>query len=197
MKNALLKATETKSAVRNGALKKRDAMSASSRRDKSLRIRDKVLNLSEFRGARRVLFFASYKSEVSTDVIIKDAAALGKDVVLPKVDAKSGRLTKHLIKSTADTAPGFKGIPEPTSKHTIKVEDVDIIFTPGAAFDTTGRRIGYGGGYYDKLLHRVKGAKPIIALAFEEQIYDEIPADMHDIKMDIIITDTRVIRCHG
>jgi len=96
-----------------------------------------------------------------------------------------------------DIETGFKGIPEPTTGICVRVEDVDIVIVPGVAFSLDGARIGYGGGYYDRLLPRVKGAVPIVALAYEEQIFDSLPAEGHDISMDWIITPERIISCNG
>ena len=96
-----------------------------------------------------------------------------------------------------DIKAGFKGIPEPTTDACVKIEDVDIVIVPGVAFSADGARIGYGGGYYDRLLTWIKGTVPIVALAYEEQIFDELPAEGHDIGMDSIITPERIISCHG
>jgi 5-formyltetrahydrofolate cyclo-ligase len=86
------------------------------------------------------------------------------------------------------------GIPEPVTDPCCNVEEIDLIIVPGVAFDETGGRIGYGGGYYDRLLPRVKGLRPIVALAYEEQIYDDLPRAEHDIEMDIVLTDRKTIR---
>nr|MBC8412083.1 5-formyltetrahydrofolate cyclo-ligase [bacterium] len=81
------------------------------------------------------------------------------------------------------------------------LQDVDLVIIPGTGFDTDGNRLGYGGGYYDRLLSieskRLAQVEhiPTVALAFEEQIGEEIPAEPHDIKVDIIITDERTIYC--
>jgi 5-formyltetrahydrofolate cyclo-ligase len=75
------------------------------------------------------------------------------------------------------------------------IDDIDIVIVPGAGFDNKGNRLGYGAGYYDKLLSKSKKKISAIALAFEEQIAEKIPAEPHDIKVDIIITDNRLIKC--
>ena len=93
--------------------------------------------------------------------------------------------------------------PEPAVEESRRVtlRDIDLVVIPGTGFDVKGNRLGYGGGYYDRLLSyeatQMSRAEhiPTVALAFEEQIGDEIPAEPHDIKVDIIITDKRIIRC--
>ena len=73
------------------------------------------------------------------------------------------------------------------------LEDIDLVVIPGAGYDSHGNRLGYGGGYYDMLLAGRKKNMPIIALAYEEQLIDAIPAEKHDVRVDMIVTDQRVI----
>jgi 5-formyltetrahydrofolate cyclo-ligase len=88
------------------------------------------------------------------------------------------------------------GIPEPflSEEREALLEDIDLVVIPGAGYDYAGNRLGYGGGYYDKLLSGKKKNTPIIALAYEEQLVDAIPAEKHDVRVDMIVTDQRVIR---
>jgi 5-formyltetrahydrofolate cyclo-ligase len=88
------------------------------------------------------------------------------------------------------------GIPEPQvlNDHALVIDEVDLIVIPGVAFDYACNRLGYGGGYYDMLLAQRKKKAPIIALAYEEQIVDKIPSESHDIKVDMIITDKKIIK---
>ena len=81
--------------------------------------------------------------------------------------------------------------------HPVSLEEVNIMVVPGLAFDKSGHRLGHGGGYYDRLLPRVKGTVPIIALSYEEQIFVTLPSEPHDIGMDMIITPERTIDCGG
>jgi 5-formyltetrahydrofolate cyclo-ligase len=87
------------------------------------------------------------------------------------------------------------GIPEPRlgQDRLVTLNEVDLVVAPGTAFDRTGKRLGYGGGYYDKLLSD-KHNIPVIALAYSEQILDMIPAEDYDVKVDIIVTEHEVIR---
>ena len=71
--------------------------------------------------------------------------------------------------------------------------DIDFVIVPGAAFDIHGYRIGYGGGYYDCFLPTLSKNAKIVALAFEEQIYPDIPKENHDIKMQYIVTEKRFL----
>ncbi|MGD2080788.1 MAG: 5-formyltetrahydrofolate cyclo-ligase, partial [Nitrospirota bacterium] len=77
------------------------------------------------------------------------------------------------------------------------IGDVDLVVVPGAAFDEKGNRLGYGKGYYDKLLSSEDARPSLVALAYEEQMVEAIPAEAHDIGIDTILTDRRVIQCGG
>jgi 5-formyltetrahydrofolate cyclo-ligase len=74
----------------------------------------------------------------------------------------------------------------------ITLDDIDLVIMPGAAFDSSCNRLGYGAGYYDILLSKRKKKIPIIALAYEEQLVDSIPSEKHDVRVDMIITDKRI-----
>ena len=126
--------------------------------------------------------------------------------MLPVVDAKKKTLRIFQIKKVSDLSSGYMGIPEPAARKSNErgLNDLDIAIIPGAGFDTEGNRLGYGAGYYDKLMSgitkkgpgvRVQGSPILIALAFEEQIVPRIPREKHDIKMDKIITEKRTINC--
>ncbi len=136
------------------------------------------------------MFFASFRSEVDTVPMIRQALQSGKRIILPKVKNKALELFE-IADFDADVVPGAWGIPEPQSGTPGRLEDVDLMVVPGAAFDEQGNRIGYGAGYYDKLLPSFKG--PTVALAFEEQIVRYIPVETHDIPVGKIVTEKRVI----
>jgi 5-formyltetrahydrofolate cyclo-ligase len=190
-------ATEQKNSIRAEALEKRDSIPSPVKRAKDSSIMERLFALEEFGIAKRVLFYASFRSEVNTAGMIEAALSNGKKVLLPKVDNNSRTLTKHVISGMHEVSPGYMGIPEPDTDVRLTIEEIDLIVVPGVAFDTRGWRIGYGGGYYDRLLPRVKGMRTIAALAYEEQIFGELTPEDHDIGMDLIITDKRTIECHG
>lgn len=183
--------------IRKLALSRRDGIDTGLHGELDARVLEKLISLRQYIAANRVLVYASYKSEVGTEGIIEHCYSEGKEVVLPKVDVANNCLTKHIVRGMHDMCTGFKGIPEPTTSACVRVEDVDMIIVPGAAFSPSGARIGYGGGYYDKLLPRIKGVKLIVALAYEEQIFDDLPTEEHDVEMDMIITPERTITCNG
>ncbi len=186
-----------KKSLRIEVLRRRDALPGDLRSEKDRRIRERVQGLEEYRKARTVLLYASFRSEVDTFGLISDCLAGGKVTVLPRVDREGDVLRLFVIQSLDDLAPGYLGIPEPRSsgRGEKAIEDMDFIVVPGAAFDEACNRMGYGKGYYDKLLSARRGVAA--ALAYEEQVMPVIPHEPHDVKMDKVITDERAIGRHG
>lgn len=186
-----------KACIRKEILRKRDAIDPSVRRAKDSRIKEKIFSLPEFQQSNIIFYFASFRSEVNTISQIKETLNLGKRVVVPKVDNKAKELRLYEIRGLSELSPGCMGIPEPdvSEDRRLEINDVDIVIMPGAAFDTRGNRIGYGAGFYDKLLSGLNKKIPLIAIAYEEQIVDPIPSEPHDIKVHKVVTDARVIEC--
>jgi 5-formyltetrahydrofolate cyclo-ligase len=187
-----------KNLLRAALLKTRDAIPVEVRRAKDRLIRERLLSLDEVKNAKVLFFFASFRSEVDTIGPMKSLLAEGKRVVLPKVEREHHLLLLYEIKGLEELVPGYMGIPEPSvlsEERTIIVNDIDGVVIPGAGFDEAGGRIGYGGGYYDRLLSSFEREIPVIAPAYEEQVVDSIPAEPHDIRVDLIVTDRRLIRC--
>ena len=179
-----------KDKIRKQVLNARFALPPEQRRSKSAEIEARLFGHPEFRSAAVIMFFASFRSEVETHHMIRRALAEGKRVVLPRVKGKALELLE-IENFDRDVVPGAWGIPEPQRGRSVKLKDIGLIVMPGAAFDVQGNRIGYGGGFYDKLLPRFTGRT--VALAFELQIVPEIPAAAHDVSVHTIITEKRII----
>jgi len=185
-----------KQELRREIIKKRDSLSHEERIERSLRIGDALRNLREFQQAKVVHFFLTLRSEVMTEGAIRGALSAGKTVVVPVIDKKH----RHLSLSRIDdydqeltiTTHGILE-PRPKSYKFIPLEEVNLMVLPGVAFDVRGHRLGYGAGYYDRLLKAEEERPLLVALAFEIQIVDEIPVGDHDIRVDKILTEERVI----
>ncbi|MDI6745295.1 MAG: 5-formyltetrahydrofolate cyclo-ligase [Thermodesulfovibrionales bacterium] len=192
-----MKKTGDKKTVRQEILLKRDAILGNIRKEKDAAIRQQIIRLPEFTDAKKILFYASFRSEVSTMKMIKISLDSGKRVALPKVDKENKKLKLYEIKNMNELVQCYMGILEPSvsEERLTALDDIDLIFIPGAAFDVSGSRLGYGSGFYDKLLSEIKDKIPVIAPAYEEQIVDNIPSEPHDIKVDKIVTETRIIEC--
>ena len=185
-----------KASLRKQILLKRDSIPPTVKKAKDTAVEERIFLLPEFKTAKTILFFASFRSEVDTVGMIERSLEAGKTVVLPRVQGKD--LALYQIKGIFELVPAYMGIPEPsvlTDDRRMSVNDVDAIIIPGAAFDETGNRIGYGGGFYDRLLAELQKSVPVIAPTYEEQVVESVPADPHDKKVSIIVTDSREIRC--
>jgi 5-formyltetrahydrofolate cyclo-ligase len=183
--------------LRENLLRNRDRIGPKDKREKEASIRKRLYASTDFRKAKSILFYASFRSEAATIQCITHALKLKKMIMLPLVNRKKKTLRIFQINNLSDLKSGFMGIPEPEANKNNErlLNDLDIAIIPGAAFDLKGNRLGYGAGYYDKLLSKSKKNITRIALAFEEQIVPEIPSYKHDIKMDKIITEKRTIDC--
>jgi 5-formyltetrahydrofolate cyclo-ligase len=185
-----------KISLRKEVLKKRDSIPISLRGKKDAFIKQRLLSLPEFKTAKTILFYASFRTEVDTRSMIEESLKMGKTVLLPKVDKALRRLRLYEIKDLGELSPGYMGIPEPRlpDKRLRETKDVDLVIVPGAGFDRSGNRLGYGAGHYDVLLSDISKKIPFVALAYEEQLADAIPAEDHDIQLDMIVTDDQIIK---
>jgi 5-formyltetrahydrofolate cyclo-ligase len=188
-----------KKALRKKILSLRDALPSEERHKKSVVIQSQLISLPQFIAARTVALFVSCRSEVLTEPIIRKSLSLEKVTALPITDLARKQLTLSRITDfDADLAPGTRGIlePKPDRIRPVSPDELDLVITPGAAFDRQGRRLGYGGGFYDGLLRSMTVRKPAIALAFALQVVDEVPFDpSYDQPVDMIITEEEIIDC--
>ncbi|MGA1795482.1 MAG: 5-formyltetrahydrofolate cyclo-ligase [bacterium] len=188
---------DSKAAIRKRFLAKRDSLSPDEKDHKSSHIHTRLLSLDEYVRARTCLLYASFRNEVATDPLIPAMLQQGRRVALPITDRRSrGLLLYEITNGKDDLVVSTYGIrePRPAEHALIDPEEIDLFIVPGVAFDTSGTRLGFGGGYYDRLLSKVPG-KSTIALAFEIQITSQLPCEPFDIKMKKIITERRVIDC--
>ena len=151
----------------------------------SHQITDQVLKLSEFVKAKHILAYADYNHEVMTRYIIEEAWKAGKEVAVPKVVGKD--MVFYRLTDFSQLEPGYFGIPEPVRGEIVKWEDA-LMVMPGVAFDPENNRVGYGGGFYDKYLEKHPNLHAV-AIAFELQMYRELPFEEHDIKPEKVVTE--------
>jgi 5-formyltetrahydrofolate cyclo-ligase len=160
------------------------------RESKSREIGKRLYSLPEYRAASVIMFFASFRSEVDTLTMIRHVLAAGKRVFLPKVRGRDLALFE-ILDFDKDTAPGAWAIPEPRETRPVTIQEVDLMIVPGLAFDENGNRLGYGAGFYDRILPSFR--RTTVALAFEEQIVPDVPVSIHDIPVKKIVTEKRII----
>jgi len=183
-----------KSTIRTSLISQRNKMPFPEIIQKSALIKERLFGLEEFQRSHTILFYVSYGSEVATHEMIQACLASGKKVVVPCTDAKNRKLSLSELQRWEDLGAGAYHIQEPRveCRCEVSLDAVDLIIVPGIAFDLAGHRIGHGMGYYDRLLSKnIKATK--IALAFELQLVEKIPAEYHDVSVDMIITERRII----
>lgn len=167
---------------------------------KSKTIQEKLFSLPEFKNARTVAFYVAIKKncEVETEQMIKDSLKMGKRILVPIADTTNKILIfSELRDYDKELEIGSFGILEPKREYRriINPKEIDMIVVPGYAFDTRGYRFGYGFGYYDRFLTLLKKDIPKVGLVFEFQIVNTISNQQHDIPVDKIITEEKVIDC--
>jgi 5-formyltetrahydrofolate cyclo-ligase len=183
--------------IRSTILKKRNGMSLSEVLEKSKQIKLQLFHMEEFKEAKTILFYVSYDNEVYTHEMIKESLKMRKQVVVPKTDKNNRTIICSSLLTGDDLSPGAYTILEPRQEcvNKVSLESIDLIIIPGVAFDCRGNRIGHGMGYYDRLLQKKTSAHRL-GLAFEFQIVENIPSEKHDIKIEKIITEERIIICY-
>lgn len=140
--------------------------------------------------------YLAMHDEVATKRLVQAALADGKQVVAPVVHPERRRLRFARIENyERDLAPGYRGILEPIEPRWVELLQIELFVIPGVVFDRRGYRLGRGLGFYDRCLSRVKGRSVICGLAYELQVVDELPTAAHDVPMDYIVTERRVIEC--
>jgi 5-formyltetrahydrofolate cyclo-ligase len=165
---------------------------------KSQAIQESLLKLKEIKDRQTIFVYVSFRSEVATLTLIDALLAMGKTVIVPITRVKEKRLDAiRITDRAADLEPGYCDIPEPKEElcktQEIMPDEVEAILLPGSVFDERGGRFGYGGGYYDRFLAKIPTAARI-GLAFDLQIIEKAPLQEHDELLDLVVTESRVIR---
>ncbi len=191
---------QQKATIRKEILEKRKSQDPEIRAAQSRSIIRTLLSHKEFQKADKILIYLSKDGEVSTDDLLGRAFELGKRVCVPVVDRGSDELrVSELPGPDISFRLGAFGVREPAEQdlNFLPPDQIDLVVAPGLAFDRRGGRIGYGKGYYDRLLSRLGSHVPRIALAFDFQVLDTVPQDETDIQIDAIITEKNTMNCSG
>lgn len=186
-----------KSLIRQEMLEKRSKLGRILYKEYSKTIMDSISDSIFYKNAKTIMIFVSFNYEVDTREFIKKAIAEGKDVLVPITIPETKQLIPSLLKDYNELAPGFYNILTPKDEF-IRPTDpdlIDLIIVPGIAFDHQGYRVGYGGGYYDRFLSKIKPTVPKISIAFHLQLIDKVPKDHYDIPVDYIYTEKEIIEC--
>lgn len=177
-----------KNFFRKTVKKSRDLMKVEERKLESVAVCKKIIELEEYKQAKKIMSFMNFGSELEIEIFNQRVLADKKELYLPRVE-RDGSLS--VIKYSGNFSIGAFGIREPLGEG--YQGDLDLIITPGLVFDRFGNRIGYGKGYYDRLFSKYSDIVKVAPI-FEIQLFDKIPHEEHDIKIDMIITKNDVLR---
>jgi 5-formyltetrahydrofolate cyclo-ligase len=188
--------TVQKERLRNEALARRDALPAVERQAAAACIAARAFPVPVPRGAL-VSGFMPMKSEINPLPLLKRLAGEGARLALPVVAGRGKPLIMRAWEFGAPLDTGVWGIRQP--KADAPEVDPDILIVPLAAFDRVGHRIGYGAGYYDMTINRLRGLKPVIAIGigFATQEIPRVPATERDARLDFVLTEREAVDFRG
>jgi 5-formyltetrahydrofolate cyclo-ligase len=182
---------QAKAALRKVIIARRDAADGEMRNRAAQAIVRNLLELPAYRGAGTVAAYASFGSELDTSAFIAKTLADGKQLLLPRINRAQRALElRRVIDPAADLVAGVWGIREP-AEHCVIVPlaTIEFMLVPGVAFTQSGARLGYGGGFYDRLLAALDRRTTRIAAAFQLQIVAQLPEGPHDQRVDTVVTE--------
>jgi 5-formyltetrahydrofolate cyclo-ligase len=180
----------TKQEVRREALQRRNAMSIEDRSVASFAICNRVMDHDLFLDARGIHVYLPIGSEVDIRPLIDVAWEMGKQVGLMRVMEDGGSVQYTITPGTTYRTSSF-GILEPVYAELFDMNICDLVIAPLVAADEQCNRVGYGKGYYDQFMTQFP--RPTIGVAFEVQLFTQIPADKGDVKVDAVVTESRTI----
>jgi 5-formyltetrahydrofolate cyclo-ligase len=181
-----------KAEIRKRVLAARDALAPASRRDLCARITARLLALPGYRDARCVMAYVGFGTELDTGPFIADLLSCGKTLVLPRVERSRRSLVLHAVRDPeTELAAGVWGIREPRADLCAEVAPaaVDFVLVPGVAFTARCERLGYGGGFYDRLIPELTRRPVLAAAAYSLQIVPELPVTPADRSVDLVVTE--------
>ena len=187
----------TKHAIRQMILALRSSLGQDVWRQSSLSAQQNLLMRAEYADAACVALYMAVRGEIDTSLLLSCCLEEGKRVLLPAVCGDE--MVFRPVTSREELQTGAYGIPEPCpagQEHDASA--ADLIVVPGVAFDSAGHRVGHGRGYYDRFLGRRMSKGHLVGLCHDFQVLDELlPVEGHDVRMELIVTERRVIRCGG
>ncbi len=174
-------------------LEKRESLSNSELEHASQLISEYLIHLESFREAKDIALYYPVRSEVDTRELFLAAVGAGKNVYFPRVEGSF--LTFHRINNIDELVPGKFGVPAPAaSLYQINPQNIDLFIIPGLAFDRTGGRLGYGKGYYDRVLDGIPVDKRI-GISYSFQLLNEISTGEHDRRVGLVVTELQTVFC--
>lgn len=181
-----------KKSIRERILARRRHLSAQTCLAESMLVQERFLGLPEYAAASSLALYSPIFNEVFTEEIFRRARAEGKRVAYPRV--RGEHLEFIEVAEAGHLVPGAFGVLEPASGAPIPLGELDLVAVPGVAFDQCGYRLGYGKGFYDRAIHLQGRSGSLVGLCFEFQMIESLPVQDHDIAMDLLVSDERLLR---
>lgn len=190
-----VKLREEKQMLRKHYRDMRKKMTADFKSSLDIELASRFLTSDAYMSCKTMLIYVSTPYEVETREVITSALALGKRVALP-VCENQGEMSFYYINSLCDLKAGKYGILEPqiSGKNMVTDFEDSVCVVPGFSFDPKGNRLGYGGGYYDRFLKNYTGIS--VGFCYGSFVKWEIPAESHDVPVDILVTEAYVRKTH-
>lgn len=160
-------------------------------------ITEKLLSMDCIRNSNTIMLYLDFNNEVKTDLLISKLISLGKTIAAPVTIKDEKKLIPFKITNLKDgISIGAYGIREPKQDpyNELNVEDLDVIIVPAVAYDKECYRLGYGGGFYDRFIQRLRDDAITIGIAFDLQVFDSIPKESHDAQLNYIITENNIYK---
>lgn len=157
-------------------------------------IADRISAMPEWDRAKTILGFVPGNHEPDINKLLKEAISTGKRICLPQFNPIQTTYSAVLVSNpNTDLISGKYGVLEPKAgSEVIPFGKIDCVLVPGLAFDSTGGRLGRGGGWFDRMLAEIRGLR--IGVAFSVQLVGNVPVESHDIRMDCLVTAEELIR---
>ncbi|SKC91416.1 5-formyltetrahydrofolate cyclo-ligase [Maledivibacter halophilus] len=185
-----------KDVLRKNMLKKRKSMKEADAKEYSEKIISELKNQEIFQKSRNIMIYLSFNNEVDTYNLMEYCLKRGKKIIVPFTIKKERQIIPSEVRNPHEelilNSLGYKE-PDIKSMREVNVENIDLVIVPGVVFDIDGNRIGFGGGYYDRFLKRLRSSTMTIALCYDYQVVDKVPVDQFDMPVKCIITEKRII----
>jgi len=199
MHGKLYNPLQMKKTIRKSILALREQLAPEKHKAFSNTICSRIFDLKDYQQATTVLGYMNIGSEFASELWVSRALADGKRLILPRVNHHTNQLDLYWVEDTENQlAAGLWGIREPVverCKQLNTLNEVEFALLPGVAFSRNGARLGYGGGFYDKLLACLQHQPALVSGAFALQLVEGIPQEMTDQKVEWLVTEQETIHC--
>ena len=181
-----------KDQLRSEIGKKRRTLDSEWLETASLAIVERFQSLEVFQPSEIIALYKAIAGEVSIEPLFSECWKRGKQTCIPIFNEKTRIYEMAEITESTSFRTGHYGIQEPVAPSLLEITKINLIVVPGVGFDSAGNRLGRGGGYYDRILAELRGIS--VGVAFDFQIFSDIPCENHDKPVDFVMTETKFLK---